>query len=138
MNVPRRVPLYRAAFSQQTTVGEIHRFLCDSLRLSTESSRLWLITNAAATTPEMVLLEEDSLTLRELNSGVNKEPHILIEVRNRDLTWPEETTLLAKSKKQVETPSSSHHLEPGVTGISNLGNTCELIKRISVLVIIPL
>jgi ubiquitin carboxyl-terminal hydrolase 6/32 len=36
----------------------------------------------------MVLLEEEELTLEAL--GIEDDSQILLEVRNKDLTWPEE------------------------------------------------
>lgn len=41
----------------------------------------------------MMLIEEEEATLEEL--GVCDEDQILIEVRNKDLTWPEEIGSLA-------------------------------------------
>lgn len=41
----------------------------------------------------MFILEEEDLTLEEL--GILDEDQILIEVRNKDLTWPEEMNSIA-------------------------------------------
>lgn len=52
---------------------------------------------------------------------------ILIEVRNADLTWPEEMSGLAKNRQILDksTTISSHQTsERGLTGLNNLGNTC--------------
>lgn len=41
----------------------------------------------------MVLIEDEEATLEEL--GVCDDDQVLIEVRNKDLTWPEEIGSLA-------------------------------------------
>lgn len=41
----------------------------------------------------MFILEEEDSTLEEL--GILDEDQILIEVRNKDLTWPEELSSIA-------------------------------------------
>lgn len=41
----------------------------------------------------MVLIEEEEATLEDL--GVCDEDQLLIEIRNKDLTWPEEMGSLA-------------------------------------------
>ncbi|KAK8745322.1 hypothetical protein OTU49_000128, partial [Cherax quadricarinatus] len=50
---------------------------------------------------------------------------VLIEVRNKDLTWPEEMSQIA-STRLMRTQSSQGVKEKGVTGLNNLGNTCFL------------
>ncbi|KRT78925.1 Peptidase, partial [Oryctes borbonicus] len=54
---------------------------------------------------------------------------ILLEVRNKDLTWPEELGALVSGNTTVNTLISSERrptitLPPGATGLQNLGNTC--------------
>ena len=55
---------------------------------------------------------------------------VLLEVRNKDLSWPSELYALAKGKRSkapVETVFGvTTKREPGATGLSNLGNTCFL------------
>lgn len=51
----------------------------------------------------MILLEEEDLTLEDV--GVADLAQILIEVRNKDLTWPEEMSQIA-STKLIRTQSS--------------------------------
>lgn len=43
------------------------------------------------------LIEEDSATMEKV--GIVEEQSILIEIRNKDLSWPEEMSLLAKNKQ---------------------------------------
>lgn len=55
---------------------------------------------------------------------------VLLEVRNKDLSWPSELYALAKGKRNkapVETVFGvTTKREAGATGLSNLGNTCFL------------
>ena len=50
--------------------------------------------------------------------------------RNKDNTWPEEMIALVKEvqekdkKKNKDKPQKSIQVQPGATGLSNLGNTC--------------
>ena len=44
----------------------------------------------------MILLEEDDATLEEV--GVADLAQVLIEVRNKDLTWPEEMSQITSTR----------------------------------------
>lgn len=57
-------------------------FLCAALGLAREDMRIWLLGNTA------VLLDDERPTLQEL--GLDERARLLLEVRNSDLTWPEE------------------------------------------------
>lgn len=52
---------------------------------------------------------------------IQDEQHLVIEVRNKDMSWPEEMSFIANSSKidRHKVPT-----EKGATGLSNLGNTC--------------
>lgn len=54
------------------------------------------------------------------------ESCLLIAVRNPDLTWPEEMLQLIKKQQNKDKDKSQGdtRVEPGTTGLSNLGNTC--------------
>ncbi|XP_046684242.1 ubiquitin carboxyl-terminal hydrolase 32 isoform X2 [Homalodisca vitripennis] len=113
---PKRYLAYLATFSRLATVHQVYDFLCERLHLRMDDIRLWLCHDEN----NMVLIEEEEATLEEL--GVCDEDQLLIEVRNKDLTWPEEIGSLAippsdRVKQQVAT-------EKGATGLNNLGNTC--------------
>ncbi|CAH0394748.1 unnamed protein product [Bemisia tabaci] len=107
---------YTAAFSKLATVKHVYDFLCSKLRFRAEDMRLWHYFDEA----NMVLIEDEDATLEEL--GVCDDDQILIELQNKDLTWPEEMESLALTSandrhRQVPT-------EKGATGLNNLGNTC--------------
>ncbi|XP_023716699.1 ubiquitin carboxyl-terminal hydrolase 32 isoform X2 [Cryptotermes secundus] len=112
---PKRYLAYVAAFSRMATVKQVYDFLCSRLRIRPEDMRLWHYRDEN----NMLLIEDEEPTLEDL--GVLDEDQLLIEVRNKDLTWPEEMGSLAipmqDKRKQVPT-------EKGATGLNNLGNTC--------------
>ena len=54
----------------------------------------------------MTLLEEEEMTVEEL--GIEENCQLLIEVRNKDLTWPEEMSQLAKNKALIDKKSQGN------------------------------
>ena len=50
-----------------------------------------------------MLLEDDNITMEQ--AGIVEDQSILIEVRNKDLSWPEEMSLLAKTKQDKQKQS---------------------------------
>ncbi|XP_049824907.1 ubiquitin carboxyl-terminal hydrolase 32 isoform X2 [Aethina tumida] len=116
--VQRRQLSHTAAFSRLATVQQVADFLCARLALRTEDARLWHLRDHAS------LLDDDNATLQDL--GFRDSDQILIEVRNKDLTWPEEMGQLVASgghELSVERRPTIC-LPPGATGLHNLGNTC--------------
>ncbi|XP_050441466.1 ubiquitin carboxyl-terminal hydrolase 32 [Adelges cooleyi] len=114
-SMPRRYLAYTASFSKLATVKHVYDFLCIRLKLKPEDMRLWHFHDEN----NMVLIEDEEQTLEEL--GVCDEDQIIIEIRNKDLTWPEEISSLSinASDKCKQLPA-----EKGATGLNNLGNTC--------------
>ncbi|XP_014674736.1 PREDICTED: ubiquitin carboxyl-terminal hydrolase 32-like [Priapulus caudatus] len=116
---PRRYLAYMAAFSRWTSVRQLYEFLCSRLRIRYEDMRLWKFMDENT----MELLEEEEVNLVDLEIDDNQQ--ILIEVRNKDLTWPEELSNLAKNRASRKL-SGGGATERGATGLNNLGNTCFL------------
>lgn len=118
MASPRRSLAHTAAFSRLSNIRQVTEFLCSRLGLRVEDVRLWHVKE------NTVLLEDENATLQEL--GIIDNDQILLEVRNKDLTWPEELGALAAGGQTVlnseRRPTIS--LPPGATGLHNLGNTC--------------
>ncbi|XP_054279647.1 ubiquitin carboxyl-terminal hydrolase 32-like [Macrosteles quadrilineatus] len=113
---PKRYLAYLATFSRMATVNQVYDFLCERLHFRADDMRLWLYRDEN----NMLLMEEEEATLEDL--GVCDEDQLLIEIRNKDQTWPEEIGSLSmspndKAKQPVAT-------EKGATGLNNLGNTC--------------
>uniref|UniRef100_A0A1L8DSS4 ubiquitinyl hydrolase 1 n=1 Tax=Nyssomyia neivai TaxID=330878 RepID=A0A1L8DSS4_9DIPT len=141
---PKKYLAYMAAFSKLATVKQVCEFLCQRLKLRQEDVRLWHVLggsqsgNAMAEMP--YLLEEDKATLQELM--INDNDQLLLECRNKDLTWPEELSALSISGATVttvgqerrSTVASIHSVHPaGATGLHNLGNTCFMNAALQVM-----
>ncbi|XP_060064706.1 ubiquitin carboxyl-terminal hydrolase 32-like [Ylistrum balloti] len=114
--MPRRFVAYSATFSQQHTLQQVYEFLCTKLRLNREDMRLWKIGQKE---DNMSLLDDENMLIEECYLEENQL--VLIEIRNKDLTWPEEMSQLAKNKtcRKDQAPT-----QKGATGLNNLGNTC--------------
>uniref|UniRef100_A0A9J8CMM4 ubiquitinyl hydrolase 1 n=1 Tax=Cyprinus carpio carpio TaxID=630221 RepID=A0A9J8CMM4_CYPCA len=115
-NAPlKRVLAYTGCFSRMGTIKDIHEYLSQRLRIKEEDMRLWLYNSENYLT----LLDDEDHTLESLK--ILDEQHLVIEVRNKDMSWPEEMSFIANSSKidRHKVPT-----EKGATGLSNLGNTC--------------
>ncbi|XP_033627039.1 ubiquitin carboxyl-terminal hydrolase 32-like isoform X1 [Asterias rubens] len=113
---PKRYLAHTACFSKMHTMQQVYEFLSGRLRIRSEEMRLWNLKDEN----NPILLEDDSSTLEQQN--ITEDQNVLIEVRNKDLSWPEEMSLLAKSKQ--DNKKQVVRTESGLTGMSNLGNTC--------------
>lgn len=112
---PRRYLAHTAAFSRLACVRQVGEFLAQRLGLRIEDIRLWHVPSAE----QSILLEDENVTLEDL--GVLDDDQLLLEVRNKDLTWPEELSALCTGGQERRVTSSP---PPGATGLHNLGNTC--------------
>ncbi|XP_025837544.1 ubiquitin carboxyl-terminal hydrolase 32 isoform X2 [Agrilus planipennis] len=115
---PRRYLAHTAAFSRLATVRQVIEFLSSRLGFRVEDVRLWYVRDTA------IPLEDENSTLQEL--GVQDNDQILLEKRNKDLTWPEELGALASGNVggSYRDRRPTVALPPGATGLHNLGNTC--------------
>jgi ubiquitin carboxyl-terminal hydrolase 6/32 len=123
---------FRHETSRGQTVRELIKSLClAQTRMANKikgaranSVRLWDYRIPA----EPKLLDDDTITIED--GGFEENSALLMEVQNEDLSWPSELFALATSKagKNVETRVGvvDAKRENGMTGLSNLGNTCYL------------
>uniref|UniRef100_A0A3Q3XKY1 Ubiquitin carboxyl-terminal hydrolase 32 n=1 Tax=Mola mola TaxID=94237 RepID=A0A3Q3XKY1_MOLML len=115
-NAPlKRVLAYAGCFSRMGTIKDIHLYLSQRLRIKEEDMRLWLYNSENYLT----LLDDEDHTLESLK--IHDEQQLVIEVRNKDMSWPEEMSFIANSSKMDRHKVPT---EKGATGLSNLGNTC--------------
>ncbi|KAM3615781.1 uncharacterized protein V6R79_007674 [Siganus canaliculatus] len=115
-NAPlKRVLAYTGCFSRMGTIKDIHLYLSQRLRIKEEDMRLWLYNSENYLT----LLDDEDHTLESLK--ILDEQQLVIEVRNKDMSWPEEMSFIANSSKMDRHKVPT---EKGATGLSNLGNTC--------------
>ncbi|KAG8520191.1 Ubiquitin carboxyl-terminal hydrolase 32 [Galemys pyrenaicus] len=93
-NAPlKRVLAYTGCFSRMQTIKEIHEYLSQRLRIKEEDMRLWLYNSENYLT----LLDDEDHRLEYLK--IQDEQHLVIEVRNKDMSWPEEMSFIANSSK---------------------------------------
>ncbi|XP_064206153.1 ubiquitin carboxyl-terminal hydrolase 32-like [Anguilla rostrata] len=111
----KRVLAYTGCFSRMDTIKDIHDYLSQRLRIKDEDMRLWLYNSENYLT----LLDDEDHRLEDLK--IPDEQHMVIEVRNKDMSWPEEMSFIANSSKMDRHKVPT---EKGATGLSNLGNTC--------------
>ncbi|XP_068173192.1 ubiquitin carboxyl-terminal hydrolase 32 isoform X2 [Antennarius striatus] len=111
----KRMLAYTGCFSRMGTIKDIHLYLSQRLRIKEEDMRLWLYNSENYLT----LLDDEDHTLESLK--IQDEQQLVIEVRNKDMSWPEEMSFIANSSKMDRHKVPT---EKGATGLSNLGNTC--------------
>ncbi|XP_065891186.1 ubiquitin carboxyl-terminal hydrolase 32-like isoform X2 [Dysidea avara] len=126
--VPKRVAYYQASFDKTTNVNQMYDKFHVWMRVKQDDLRLWNFSDEES--PQ--LLDEDS-TQTLIDLSFNDGQPLLIEIRNKDNSWPEEMIKLLKELKAKEKKKQSHtdstatvegHVPEGATGLSNLGNTC--------------
>uniref|UniRef100_A0A915Q6R4 ubiquitinyl hydrolase 1 n=1 Tax=Setaria digitata TaxID=48799 RepID=A0A915Q6R4_9BILA len=118
----RRLPWCIVSESRICTVAELLELLAQQLHINdVESARLWTVEVDGSASKR--LLDNDSLTLYDLK--IQQSAQLLLELRNADMSWPEEVSCLENSSIDGcsgDNSDTSHIL--GITGLYNMGNTC--------------
>lgn len=119
---PRRYLAHTAAFSRLANIRQVIEFLSARLGLRLEDIRLWHVKDV-----QTLLLEDENATLQDL--GMQDNEQILLEVRNKDLTWPEELGALVSGNTTISTLISSERrptitLPPGRCGEGRIVLKC--------------
>uniref|UniRef100_A0A0K2TYK3 Ubiquitin carboxyl-terminal hydrolase 48 n=1 Tax=Lepeophtheirus salmonis TaxID=72036 RepID=A0A0K2TYK3_LEPSM len=117
----RRYIANQAVFSRRTTINQISDFLSSRLVIKMEDMRLWFYRDDLNMKQ---LSENECRTLEDL--GFRDDDGILVEVRSRDGTWPEEISSLMSGGNKNNFNNNNNNISgiKGVTGLNNLGNTC--------------
>ncbi|CAF1168615.1 unnamed protein product [Adineta steineri] len=130
-NTSRHILACSYFVSQYQTVRSLAEELSIKFGKSLEEIRLWMRYNDNDLRP-IDFESIDDITCQE--AGFIQNTDILLEIRNNDLTWPEELYTLATRSKALAasalSPSNSigniDEEGRGQIGLSNLGNTCFL------------
>uniref|UniRef100_A0A915CQ91 ubiquitinyl hydrolase 1 n=1 Tax=Ditylenchus dipsaci TaxID=166011 RepID=A0A915CQ91_9BILA len=95
---------------------ELHNYFARQLKLDLDSVRLWCLEVDGLKQNRMLLIADDLSSLHTL--GILSNAQLLLEVRNRDMSWPEE---MRKLQSEDGEHNSGWKLSKRVV---NFGNTC--------------
>uniref|UniRef100_A0A1I7ZCM3 Ubiquitin carboxyl-terminal hydrolase 48 n=1 Tax=Steinernema glaseri TaxID=37863 RepID=A0A1I7ZCM3_9BILA len=128
-------PFCRLTATCESTATEILSQLRDHMKVrDPECIRLWILEIDSK--PKKILVSDDALRLRSI--GVQNTVQVLVELRNADMSWPEEIARLRNSSDSlVESTNGENGRPSGVTGLYNMGNSCYLNSALQCLSNIP-
>lgn len=120
---------HTAEFSQADSIDLVLRTAQDHFVVSPqEETRLW-VKNAEGSF-ERLCNTRVSLRTASIKSG----QLVVMETRSKDGTWPSQQTRAASSVTKEE---EEFHGQPGICGLTNLGNTCFMNSALQCLSNVP-
>ena len=119
VSLPKHVLTYIGYFYLDDTLKSVIQFLSRILKLGWEDLRLWNLSGPII--QQKLLDDSEERTLEMLN--LKHSSNILIEVRNNDMSWPEEVVNIIHHNQKLDRKTPTAKIN-GATGLNNLGNTC--------------
>ncbi|KAI1729152.1 ubiquitin carboxyl-terminal hydrolase domain-containing protein [Ditylenchus destructor] len=110
--------------SRATSIGELLLNFSRIVATDLDNLRIWLVEKDRK--PSRMLVSNGSLNLHRL--GILSHAQFLLEIRNRDMSWPEEIDVLLEDSNnfgiKMHWNKSTESLYSGTGGVVNMGNTC--------------
>ncbi|XP_061591618.1 ubiquitin carboxyl-terminal hydrolase 11 [Cololabis saira] len=105
-----------AQFSRTDNIHAIQRAICQAFSVPPDSEcRLWMKSSDSSCE------RLRNVHMSVLDTGLSSGMTVIMETRNADGTWPSSRPQIMKNSVEEQ---DSYRGQPGVSGLTNLGNTC--------------